>query len=239
MIAISYQDCSNRAKALPKTVSQRQPLESSNVSHCRSGCSRSASLKQWARLLTFNISASRYRGPRLTACSIFNLCFKYEACRKASLCGWKLLRDWTLLLSTLTTAVCLKQNQFVFKFYSVSPGHLQNDQFPSRGRFLKRLLAPRENIPIKNGCFAPFYLRFELAVSRGTFLPLSGWSCISENDRDSRAFSRSLHRLTIWQFNTSSSLHLLCALLSRPAYSFLGGNGVDALNRQASLWEDR
>lgn len=171
----------------------------------------------------FSISASRYRGPRLTACSIFNLCFKYEACRKASLCGWKLLRDWTwlvsfsALLSTLKTAVRLKLNQFVFKFYSVRPGHLQNAQFPGGGRFLKRLLAPRENIPMKNGCFAPFYLRFELAVSRGTFLPLSGWSCISENDRDSRAFSRSLHRLTIWQFNTSSLLHLLCALLSRPA----------------------
>lgn len=55
----------------------------------------------WERrawLLTSDVSASRCRGPRLTACSNFNLCFKYEACRKASPRGWKLLGDWTLCL---------------------------------------------------------------------------------------------------------------------------------------------
>ncbi len=42
--------------------------------------------------------------------------------------------SFSILLSTLKAAVRLKLNQFVFKFDSVRPGHLQNAQFSWQGQ---------------------------------------------------------------------------------------------------------
>lgn len=115
VIAISYRHCSNRAKALPKQY--------------LSGCSRATSLKRRARLLTFTISASRCRGPRLTACSNFNLCFKYETCRKASPSAFIVAENCSETKLCLLSHFYLpsellsvrNENQFVFKFFFCPP----------------------------------------------------------------------------------------------------------------------
>lgn len=205
MIAISYRDASNRAEALPKTVSQGRCWKA--AMYHAAGSSRE---RLFGICTSSNVchKLSPCSGPRPAACTNFIPWFKYETPfeSKAVKSQPKMLpwpfkanqcRSETGLYALFYKNRCQsekKKYQFVFKYYSVRRECRVSQRRHRTDIFKDGVLLSGKTAQWKMDVLLRVACAWAWRRAWRWFLLLSGWSCISENDTDSRAFPRSPDR---------------------------------------------
>lgn len=151
--------------------------------------------------------------------------------------GWD--QTFVCLLSALRNIVCPKWKSIWIPIFILSgPGHFQNVRFPCRGRFFKRASSGSlGKHPNEKWMFCSVLPVLWVGREPGEH------SCRCQGEaalaKTTETAERSLVRSTAWQSdNSTPALCCMFYVLCSPDWpKVFGGNGVDALMRQAWLCE--